>query len=294
MRSEQFQLHAEIEQRHWWFLGRRQIMRRLVHAILPPSAANPATIVDVGCGTGANLAALVNDYRCVGIDTSDEAIALARGRFPEATFLTGRAPADLGSVVPQARLLMLMDVLEHVADDFALFSELLAAVVPGTFFLLTVPADESLWSAHDESFGHYRRYDRARLERLWAGLPVSTLLLSCFNARLLPLIKMIRGWTRRSGHAAGRAGTDFWIPRRPLNGALQAVLAGEANRLVNVLNGRRGNGYARGSSLIALLRRNTGPIAIRWKPANLPPDHQPRQIAQENTAAVLSEAIGLR
>ena len=42
-----------------------------------------------------------------------------------------------------------------------MLSGLLAAAAPGAYFLLTVPADESLWSEHDESFGHYRRYDRA-------------------------------------------------------------------------------------------------------------------------------------
>ena len=272
MQSEQFQLHAHIEQRHWWFVARRRILCRLAAEVLPPSAE--VTIVDVGCGTGGNIAALADRYACVGIDTSEQAIELARQQFPQVRFIAGRAPGDLGNLAGQARLFLLTDVLEHVDDDYAMLSELLAAASPGCHFLLTVPADESLWSEHDESFGHYRRYDRARLEGVWAGLPVSTLLLSYFNARLLPVVRFVRAWNRRRGLAAGQAGTDFWLPIRPANRLLTAAFAGESTRLVAALHGRK-PGYRAGASLVALLRRQPGPIAIRPKPDDLPPDHRP-------------------
>ncbi|MBN2476959.1 MAG: class I SAM-dependent methyltransferase [Pirellulales bacterium] len=277
MQTEQFQLHADIELRHWWFVGRRRIMRRLVDTLLggdPQSPAGQAAVVDIGCGTGANIAALADGYRCVGIDTSAEAVELARQRFPQVEFLVGRAPGDLGSLMGQARLFVMMDVLEHVADDFAMLSELLSAAAPGSHFLLTVPADESLWSEHDESFGHYRRYDLQRFERVWADLPVTTRLLSYFNARLVPLIRMIRARNQRRGHAAGKAGTDFWVPIAPVNRLLGAVFAGEARRLAGMLRGRRCRGYAAGASLVAVLRREEGPIPVRQRPDDLPPDHR--------------------
>jgi SAM-dependent methyltransferase len=271
MQSAQFQLHATIEQRHWWFVGRRRILCRLIAEVLPPSPET--TLVDIGCGTGANIAALADRYRAIGIDTSAEAVELAKQRFSAVRFIAGRAPEDLGDEMGRARLFLLTDVLEHIRDDFAMLSELLASASPGCFFLLTVPADESLWSEHDESFGHYRRYDRARLEQVWAGLPVSTLLLSYFNSRLLPVVRSVRAWNRFRGHASGVAGTDFWLPSRPANALLTAAFAGESRRLVACLRGQK-RGYRAGSSLIALLRRERGPIAIRSKPAGLPPDHR--------------------
>lgn len=272
MQSAQFHLHADIEDRHWWFVARRQIMRCLVEAVLPPS--REAMVVDVGCGTGANLAALAGNYDCVGIDTSAEAVELARQRFPNIRFLAGRAPADLGQLAARARLFLLMDVLEHVPDDFAMLSELLAAASPGAHVLLTVPADERLWSEHDESFGHFRRYGRERLARLWDGLAVTPLLLSYFNARLLPLVRLVRALGRLRGRASGRAGTDFWLPSRPANAALRTAFAGEARRLLAALDGRC-HGYTAGASLVALLRREHGPITPRSKPADLPPDRTP-------------------
>ena len=249
MQHEQFQLHADIEDRHWWFVGRRRILCRLAAEVLPPSP--DATVVDVGCGTGGNLAALAQSYQCVGIDTSAEAVDLARRRLPQVQFIAGRAPEDLGGLAGQARLFLLTDVLEHIADDYAMFSELLAAASPGSHFLVTVPADESLWSEHDESFGHYRRYDAARLEGVWVGLPATTLLVSYFNTRLLPIVRLVRAWNRRRGQAAGRAGTDFWLPSRPINALLTATFAGEAARLAGVLRGTK-RGYRAGASLVAL------------------------------------------
>ena len=254
MQSEQFQLHAEIEQRHWWFVARRTIIRRLLAELAPPS---PETVViDVGCGTGANLASLAADYCSTGIDTSAEAIALARQRFPQMQFLVGRAPEDLGELAARADLFLLMDVLEHVADDRAMFARLVEAARPGAHFVLTVPADMALWSEHDQSFGHYRRYDGPTLQRVWEGLPVTPRLVSYFNSRLYWLIRATRTWARLRGRAVGQAGTDFWLPRPAVNRWLESIFAGESRRLVQVLCGRQKQGYRRGASLVAVLRRN--------------------------------------
>jgi SAM-dependent methyltransferase len=271
MQWAQFQLHADIEQRHWWFVARRQIVRALIHEVLPPSP--DATIIDVGCGTGANLAALADEYRCVGIDTSAEAIELASGRFPGLRFIHGSAPADLDDELDRARLVLLMDVLEHVPDDFALLSNLLAAASPGTYFLLAVPADLSLWSEHDVSFGHYRRYDLRRFEQIWQGLPVATLMSSYYNARLYPLVKAVRSWNRRRCQACGAAGTDFRMPIRPINQMLTRVFAGEARRLTGLLQRRVRRGYHSGVSLIALLRREGGNLRPRSKPSSVAADY---------------------
>lgn len=252
MQSAQFQLHAAIEERHWWFVGRRAIMGRLARRVVPPSPES--TVVDVGCGTGANLASLADDYDCVGIDTSQEAVEAARRRFPKVKFLVGRAPEDLGPTAEQARLFLLMDVLEHVEDDLGMFSELVESASPGSFFLVTVPADPRLWSQHDESFGHFRRYERPRLEQVWQGLPIEPLLVSHYSARVYPAVRAIRGVGRLRGKACGRVGTDFWMPPALVNRILTAAFAGEGRTLEAALDGRR-HGYAAGSSLIAVLRR---------------------------------------
>ncbi len=271
MQSAQFQLHAEIEQRHWWFVARREILTAVIHAVLPPSP--DTTIIDVGCGTGANLATLADAYECIGIDSSSDAIELAKARFPQVAFMQGFAPRDLGPAIERARMILLTDVLEHVADDFELFSSLLAAAPIGTYFLITVPAELSLWSEHDRAFGHYRRYDVERFRRIWRGYSVSERFVSPFNSRLYPVVKAIRTYNHWRGRVGGMAGTDFRLPAPLANYALTRCFAGERHRLARMAIGEPLRPRHHGVSLMALLRREAGPAAARSKPGDVASDH---------------------
>ena len=137
--------------------------------------------------------------------------------------------------------------------------------------MITVPADATLWSAHDEAFGHYRRDTRERLERVWCDLPVTPLLVSHAMARLYPVVRGVRSWNRLRGRAAGHAGTDFTMPPGPVNTMLEGLLAGEADRLVETLS-HPARAYRRGVSLVAILRREPGRIEPAGRPADVPAD----------------------
>lgn len=272
MQTAQFQLHARIEERHWWFVARRQILAEVIQAALPPSSP-PATIVDIGCGTGANLAHLAGQYACIGIDTSAEAIRLARRRFAGVQFIRGLAPHDLGPIMQRADLILLCDVLEHVPDDFRLFSELLASTRPGARFLITVPANLALWSEHDKAFGHYRRYDPNRLAQIWRDLPARPVFVSHFNTRLYPIVKAIRWWGQLRHEAAGEAGTDFRLPSHAINRTLERCFAGERHKLAQLARGNATRPYRHGVSLMALLEREPGDVAPRSKPSDVAADY---------------------
>ena len=270
MHDEQYALHAELEDRHWWFAGRRTIVRRLLVRVVPTGPG--AVVVDVGCGTGAMAASLSPPYACVGLDDSPEAIAHAQARFPGVEYAR---ESDVGARAPlfaTASAVLLMDVLEHVEDDFRLLSEILSLIPPGAHVLVTVPANPALWTVHDESFGHWRRYDAERLRATWQGLPVDERLLSCFNARLYPIIRSVRAITKHRASAAGAAGTDLAMPPAIANRWLERFFAGEATALERAIDRGGPPAYAHGASLIAILRRRADPIAPRAKPAGLPPD----------------------
>jgi SAM-dependent methyltransferase len=254
--ADLFRLNSDLQCRHWWFRARRQILGELMRELVPPSPKT--TILDVGCGTGGNLDGLADEYRCVGIDPSAEAIRLARANYPHVRFIRGQAPDDLGREAGRASLVLLADVLEHVPDDRRLLAGLVAAARPGTHFLITVPADASLWSPHDVRHGHYRRYDRDQLERAWRDLPVRPRLVSYFNTRLYPLIKLVRTVGRRRGTTYGASGTDLRLPPSPANRVLERVFRGECCVLRDLLRGKRRAGYSFGVSLIAVLRQEVG------------------------------------
>lgn len=275
MNVEQTRNNGAIEERHWWFAARREIVRALVHEIVPP--ARGALVIDVGCGTGGNSGALSDEYRCVGIDSSPEAVAIARRQHPRAEFVHGDVPRDLGTKLGEAELVLMMDVIEHVADDFALFSSVVGAMKTGAHVLVTVPADDALWSGHDVASLHYRRYDLPRLRRVWAGLPITERLLTPFNARLRPLVKAARAVNNAFGRTSGDAGTDMRVPSSPVNALLRSTFAGERPKLVRALREGAPAPFTSGVSLLAILRRESGPLDPRTKPADVPPDrHDPR------------------
>jgi SAM-dependent methyltransferase len=270
MNRDVFRLTAQLQESHWWFAARREVLAAVARALVPES--RDTVVVDVGCGTGANLSQLCQTYNVVGLDPCIEAIEIAAGRFPSARFVCGSTPADLGAVAQDARLFLLTDVLEHVREDFELLSHWLAAAQPGAVFLLTVPADRSLWSEHDRSHGHFRRYDAARFARLWQGLPVACLLLSAFNSRLYPAVKLVRGVNRLLGRTSGAQRTDLSLPRPWINTLLRRVFAGEARRLLDELRDPSLRPARRGVSWLAVLRRETGDVSPRERLADVAPD----------------------
>jgi SAM-dependent methyltransferase len=261
MTTEQFDLHASIEDKHWWFAGRRRIVSKLIRSHTP--ASEGTTIVDVGCGTGGMVGALVREYDCVGLDPSREAVSMAQARFPQARFICGNDLKLIGHLKERSNLYLLLDVLEHLSDDSRFFSEFFGALAPGSSILLTVPADMSLWSPHDINYGHYRRYDKIRLAQVWSDLPVEVLLFSYFNATLYPLVKAVRLFTQLRGRSWGYAGTDLSLPPALLNRLLTTILGREADRLVNVLQGRGTRDFSFGVSLIALLKKTGGKTCLK-------------------------------
>jgi hypothetical protein len=68
--------------------------------------------------------------------------------------------------VKNARVILLMDVLEHVENDSKLLSEYVSNSTPGTLVIITVPAFQQLWSGHDVFLGHFRRYKLNDVENL--------------------------------------------------------------------------------------------------------------------------------
>jgi SAM-dependent methyltransferase len=255
MQPSLFPLHARMEDEHWWFRARRRIMRALVLDLFDDRTNRSVTALDIGCGTGANVAALADRFECVGIDPSPDAIELARRRFPGIPFLCGVAPNDALDTCREADLVLMMDVLEHVEHDAKVFASIVDVAKPGSTFFLTVPADSALWSEHDVTHGHYRRYDANGFRALWASLPVAERLLSHYNSRLYPLVRAARTVNRMRGHSSGAAGTDLAIPPTPIGRVLEEVFSGERVRLRAALRDGSRPGYRRGVSLLAILQR---------------------------------------
>src|ERR1044071_8511635 len=91
MQANEYRVMFEIEDDYWWYRGRRVLLRNLL-ARYAPSGSSPAMILDVGCGTGANLKVLQTYGDAVGIDMSEHALRFCRVRgIPPSRLFLGSA-----------------------------------------------------------------------------------------------------------------------------------------------------------------------------------------------------------
>jgi len=237
------------DERHWWYRGRRRVIRAELERLALPSGAR---ILDAGCGSGRTMQ-LLSAYGLVsGIELSESAAEVARAR-GVGEVMIGRLE-ELPWPEERFDLITCLDVIEHTPDDRATLAELRRVCRPGGHLVVTVPAYPRLWSVHDEANHHYRRYSRAALRRAAQEAGWALERMSSFNSMLLAPAAAVRLSRRRRARTLNGTATEIYrdelsIGPAWLNGALEWPLALEARWL------GRGGTLALGLSLIAILRR---------------------------------------
>ncbi len=254
MDPELSRISAELEKAHWWFTARAAILGEVGRRLVP----GPGRVVEVGCGTGNVLGAFPADWHCVGVDMSPEAIDIARERFPTLDLRVGMAPDDVREELRQADLVLFCDVLEHIEEDVKTLGAVVAEMPEGARVLITVPAWMDLWTHHDVSHGHFRRYEPDRLRALWEELPLQPQLVSPFNWRLYPVVRLIRAIGRARSKTFGPEKTDLFMPAAPVNSILRGIFRSEEGPLLKALDGSRAVPARKGVSWMVVLEKRQG------------------------------------
>ncbi len=234
----------EVDEHHWWYRGRRVIIRTELDRLPLPA---PAVVLDAGCGSGRTMAELVHLGQVRGVELDPEAAELARGR-RHGNVETGRLE-ELPWGPGTFDLIVCLDVIEHTPDDRMTLSSLRRVCKPGGWLLVTVPAYQALWSLHDEANHHYRRYSRRTLRAaaVQAGWRVERM--TSFNSLLLPPAAVVRLAQRYRGNRANGTYTpELKLGPSWLNGVLEQPLRLEARWL------GQGHTLPAGLSLMALLQ----------------------------------------
>lgn len=211
---------ADLDQRHWWYRGRREILAELIRRVAAPPA--DARILEIGCGTGHNLEMLRRFGTIDAVELDDESRAIAERRLGR-DIICARLPELEGIADRHYDLIATLDVIEHIDDDQAAVGAIAGKLKRGGKFVMTVPAHPWMWSAHDTVNHHKRRYSKAQLKQLIETSPLKLEKLGYFNSLLFPLAVA----DRVASKVRGKDDADVKLPSRPLNSALEAVFSSE-------------------------------------------------------------------
>lgn len=234
---------AAVEAEHWWFAGRRRILKAIIRRLrLRPTAE----ILELGSGTGGNLSLLEQFGRVTAVEMNETARAISLTKTNSVDVRLGALPDALPFLETQMfDLICLFDVLEHVEDDLGALRAVRGLLAPGASAIITVPAYKRLFGPHDIQLHHKRRYEREELRNLLvdAGLEVEKL--SFMNTGLLPVAWLLRVWDKAKSkdRASGAA-----FPPPLINIILSWIFGAEAYLLPQT-------DLPFGLSLIAIVRR---------------------------------------
>jgi SAM-dependent methyltransferase len=248
---DRYDLTARAQARHFWYRGFRRHLGAVLERV--SSGRRDLTILDCGCGTGANLGLLSRYGRTVGLDHSPAALRHAArlgGRVVRGD--VRRLPFGDGAF----DLVTSFDVLQALADDVAGLREMARVLRPGGVVIATAAALEALRGGHAAHWEEHRRYTPAMGHRLAVDAGLAPVEARFLFATLVPPIWL---W-RRFGPSAGAPGErlahgddpEIRVPVAPVNAALTGMLAFEAvvARVVPM---------PWGSSLLLVARKPTDP-----------------------------------
>lgn len=226
MMEHTYPILYEVEESHWWYIGRRRIISSFVEQICGEIKDHRPHILDVGCGTGANLMMLSQYGDAEGVDISEDALSFCRERGLQNVRLG--AAEKLPYEDETFDLVTALDVVEHLDDDVAGLSEMRRVLRPDGRLLLFVPTFMFLWGLQDEVSNHRRRYRlpelRSAVEK--AGFRVERTTYA--NITFFMPVLLVRKFMRLTGL---RTATENSINISAMNGLFGRIFGAESTLL---------------------------------------------------------------
>src|ERR1044072_1685945 len=134
MKSFEYSKMYELEDRYWWFIGSRNLVRWLLREHNPNG----------------------NEFKTIGSDISSDALGFCRERNLQDIFSSQAEAIALRN--DSVDLVTALDVLEHVREDLPALKEINRILKPGGKLIAIEAAYGYLCSEHGEALHHYRRY----------------------------------------------------------------------------------------------------------------------------------------
>ena len=229
----------QLEETHWWFQGKKYIIKSIINGIDIPDGR----YLDIGCGTGMFLNEFGKDRIAYGLDLSEQALSYCTKKGD--AFLVRAFGNKLPFKEDVFSFVSLLDMVEHVDNDLELLKEVNRVCKSGAIVVITVPAFNFLWGTHDVSHYHKRRYKRNQLRDicLSAGFLLERLTYTNFFIFFPVLLRRIS-----SSKSSDVGESDLRRVPAIVNGLLKCIYRFEAFYL------KRGR-FPFGVSLLAVLRK---------------------------------------
>ncbi len=157
MNKQELEKMSYFEDFYWWHVGRQYIVKEQIRN----RGKTIHSILNIGCGTGGLVSTLEQFGEVFNADVASEALEFCRDKGIKnlSQIIDGKLDFPDNSF----DLIVATDVLEHIEDDELALKEWRRVLKPSGILLLTVPAYQWLWSAHDDALCHKRRYTAAGL-----------------------------------------------------------------------------------------------------------------------------------
>jgi len=167
---------------HWYYVGKGRALRAMLGRIRVPE------ILDIGAGSGVFSRQLLDAGIC------ERALCIDPGYPEERSERHHGREIEFARSVERVsqRLLLMMDVLEHVDDDVGLLRSYALRMPGDGRVLITVPALPFLWSGHDVFLEHRRRYTLASLEAMVRAAGLRVVRSRYFFGLLFPAVAAMR------------------------------------------------------------------------------------------------------
>ena len=222
MQAHHYPILYQVEESHWWYVGRRRLLESFVADIRAALNKSKLRILDVGCGTRANLKMLARYGKSEGVELSEPALRFCRQRGLEDVRQGAAESLPYGDNTFD--LVTALDVLEHLDDDRAGLAEIRRVLLPNGRALLFVPAFMFLWGVQDEVSNHRRRYTRRELSRVVAAAGLEVERASYANFTFFFPVLLVR-WIMRLLKL--RAATEYGINLPLMNKIFANLFAAE-------------------------------------------------------------------
>ena len=195
---------------HWYYVSKGRALEKML------SGVKVNRVLDVGAGSGVFARRLIEAGICEHATCVDPAYDYERAEEHDGHMLT-----FVKTVTNESQeLILMMDVLEHVADDVGLLKHYSRLISPGGHVLISVPAFQFLWSGHDEYLEHHRRYTRASIEKVVAEAGLEIITTRYFFGLLFPVAAAQRCVDRFLRSRGGKARSALRAYPAMLNSAL--------------------------------------------------------------------------